>query len=199
MNSGHLEVVKLLLENGTYLSTADTHGWTPVNCAANNGHLEVVKLLLKNGADFSTADTYGWTPVNWAANNGHLQIVKLLLWKGADLSIASTNGWTPVNSAAYNGHLEVVKLLFDKDQNEDDAQAEGLTEMYVEGDQTFIEIDIPDDNATQADNADRQDDDAPPTTKTVKFALDDLKTPGNFTKRYDALPDAIVESLTRMF
>ena len=42
----HLEVVKVLLDNGADISVTNADGRTPLESAASNGHLEVVKLLL---------------------------------------------------------------------------------------------------------------------------------------------------------
>ena len=42
----HLEVVKVLLDNGANISMTNADGRTPLESAASNGHLEVVKLLL---------------------------------------------------------------------------------------------------------------------------------------------------------
>ena len=49
-SSGHLEVVKLLLDKGPNVGVATNNGWTPLHAAAQNGHLEVVMLLLDTGA-----------------------------------------------------------------------------------------------------------------------------------------------------
>ena len=43
------EVVKLLLDNGAAVNTADGFGWTPLLLAVDNGHTEIVKLLLGKG------------------------------------------------------------------------------------------------------------------------------------------------------
>ena len=43
--SGHVEVVKLLLEKGAAVDAADSDGRTPLYWASSSGHVEVVKLL----------------------------------------------------------------------------------------------------------------------------------------------------------
>jgi len=109
--NGHLEVVKLLLDNGADLAVRDKYGATSLNCASANGHLEVVKLLLDKGADISVRDKYEATPLNCASANGHLEVVRLLLDKGADISVRDKYGATSLNCASANSHLEVVRLL----------------------------------------------------------------------------------------
>lgn len=58
-NSGHLEVVKLLLEKGADVAVSSDNRTTPLIAAANIGHLEVVKLLLEKGADMAVANSNG--------------------------------------------------------------------------------------------------------------------------------------------
>ena len=45
-STGHLEVVKVLLDNGADISVTNADGRTPLESAASNGHFEVVKLLV---------------------------------------------------------------------------------------------------------------------------------------------------------
>jgi hypothetical protein len=70
--NGHLEVVKLLLENGANLHIEHD---CVLRWASWNGHLEVVKLLLENGADLHADDDYA---LRSASVNGHLEVVELL-------------------------------------------------------------------------------------------------------------------------
>ena len=73
----HLEVIKLLIENGADVSAGN-------NCAlmmaSENGRLEVVKLLIENGADVSVRNNYA---LQWASIYGHLEVAKLLIENGA--------------------------------------------------------------------------------------------------------------------
>ncbi|KAF2818089.1 ankyrin, partial [Ophiobolus disseminans] len=43
-DSGHLEVVKLLLEKGADFTVPTNDGWTPLHVASYKGHLDVIKL-----------------------------------------------------------------------------------------------------------------------------------------------------------
>ena len=48
--TGHIDVVRLLLENGADVDSHHNGGWTALMPASQNGHLEVVHLLLQNRA-----------------------------------------------------------------------------------------------------------------------------------------------------
>lgn len=50
-DNGHLEVVRLLCEEGADKEKAVQDGTTPLLVASKNGHLEVVHLLCEQGAD----------------------------------------------------------------------------------------------------------------------------------------------------
>jgi hypothetical protein len=84
--SGHVEVVRLLLERGANGNTQDTDGWTPLYVAARFGHIEVVRLLLERGANGNTQNEDGWTPLHGAAYSGHIEVVRLLLERGTDVN-----------------------------------------------------------------------------------------------------------------
>ena len=50
-SEGHLEVVRLLVENGANVNARDENGRTPLFRAADEGHLDIVRLLVENGAE----------------------------------------------------------------------------------------------------------------------------------------------------
>jgi len=113
---GHVEVVKLLLDNNADVNASRTNdGTTSLYIAAYNGRTEVVKLLLDNNADVNASRTDdGTTPLYIAAQYGHTEVVNLLLDNNADVNARRTNdGDTPLYIAAYSGRTEVVKLLLD--------------------------------------------------------------------------------------
>lgn len=77
--SGHLEIVKLLIENGASINVANSdHRVTPLIWAANGGHFSIVKLLLKNGADKHAKTVNNYTAASIANENGHYDIASFL-------------------------------------------------------------------------------------------------------------------------
>ena len=79
-SEGHLEMVKLLVENGADYTNA-------LRLASREGHLEIVKLLIENGANINAKDNDGETALMRASYNGHLEVVKYLIENGADVNI----------------------------------------------------------------------------------------------------------------
>ena len=105
VQTGNLENVRLLVEQGADLDQVDSSGWSPLFWASYGGQLEIAQYLVEQGSTMDKATNYG------AASNGHLEVVRYLLEQGADKEKANQLGWTPLHRAAYMGRLEVAKLL----------------------------------------------------------------------------------------
>ena len=108
---GHMDVVRVLVDNKADVNIKRTNGVTPLYIAAENGHTEVVKLLLGNKADVNASKQNGATPLYVAAQNGHTEVVKLLIGNNADMNIRHSDGQKPIDAARRNSHLDIVKLL----------------------------------------------------------------------------------------
>ena len=115
--NGYLEIVKLLIKNGTNINKKDNSGSTPLIYACKSIDVEIVKLLVKNGANINEKDDNGNTPLIFSSYNGNLEIVKLLIKNGANINQLDTYGWTPLIFSSYNGNLEIVKLLIENGAN----------------------------------------------------------------------------------
>lgn len=80
--SGHIDLVKLLLQQGSRVNLAGCHGRQPLHEAARLGRAELVTLLLEAGAQLDPCSHYGLTPLALAAQAGHLDVVQMLLERG---------------------------------------------------------------------------------------------------------------------
>jgi len=56
---GHLESVKLLVENGAEIDATDTFSNTPLHYASENAHGDVVAFLLESGAHVNVRNHVG--------------------------------------------------------------------------------------------------------------------------------------------
>lgn len=79
---GHLELCKLLVENGTDINLEDKYGQTCIFYAIRQGHYEIVDFLIKNGANVNKTDKKKQTPVSYAMRIGQNNIVELLVANG---------------------------------------------------------------------------------------------------------------------
>jgi ankyrin repeat protein len=111
---GHLEIVRLLLENEASPHHPDSEGYLPLHWASKIGSLDLVKLLVIKGANINAIGLYQRTPLHMAAHNGQAAVVAWLLSvKGSINAKASAedNLTTPLHEAVIRGHLGVVQIL----------------------------------------------------------------------------------------
>ncbi len=64
--NGHVDVMRLLLENHAYIDAESPNGSTPLMMAAGYGTPEAVKLLLEEGADPMLKNQVGLTAIDFA-------------------------------------------------------------------------------------------------------------------------------------
>jgi hypothetical protein len=67
-NTGSMDVLTLLLEQGADGNACNKWKETPLLIAANNGHRAAVEALLKHGADPSLCSEAGWSALTFAAH-----------------------------------------------------------------------------------------------------------------------------------
>jgi ankyrin repeat protein len=109
---GHVEVVRVLLEGGANVESANAYQSTALHQAAWNGHLDVCRLLLDRGAKLDPLDEWKDTPLHVSAWAGHLSVVKLLVEKGADVRVKNEDGETASDLARSEGKEDVAEWLF---------------------------------------------------------------------------------------
>jgi ankyrin repeat protein len=107
--SGHVEIVKLLVENGAPVSPAT--GWTPLHYAAFENRTAVINYLLTKDVNKDALAPNGYTALMLAARNGHLEAAIALLYADADVGIRGPAGETALSIATEKKNEEMVKLL----------------------------------------------------------------------------------------
>jgi ankyrin repeat protein len=120
MMNDHVEVMKVLLENGADPNVL-VHGCSVlVYVSGVIGELcwardvsKVVELLLEHKADPNLPDDDGTTPLHEAARRGDTETAIRLLEFGAKIDAQDKNGRTPLHKAAVNSHGDTVDLLLD--------------------------------------------------------------------------------------
>ena len=63
---GHVEMIKLLLENHAYIDTESPNKTTPLMMAAQYGNAQSVKLLIDEGADMAAKNAVGMTALDFS-------------------------------------------------------------------------------------------------------------------------------------
>ena len=109
--SGHVDIVRLLLDHNADLELPNEAGETPLYWASTNGKLEIVRLLVERGANVHSRNKNGWTALKRASHRGHLDVVRFLIDSGADVDSPDYGRWTPLHSASQRGHVNIVDLL----------------------------------------------------------------------------------------
>jgi ankyrin repeat protein len=112
--SGHKEVAKLLIANGSLVDEKeDRNHFTPLHYAAKCGHIDLADLLIANSAATNTRDHDGFTPLHWATFCNRTQLVRLLLAKGAKVDAKDKCDRTALNYALTSGEgfSHIIELL----------------------------------------------------------------------------------------
>jgi ankyrin repeat protein len=137
-DNGHLDVVKLLIENGADVNLKGEAWYGPLHAAAAKGHIEVVKILLENGADINIFHQN--KPLHNAAMNGHIEVAEILLAHGADINAKGTDEAAPLHTAVSNNQLAMVKWLLSKGANVNPRASYGCTPLHSAARRNNVEI-----------------------------------------------------------
>ena len=109
--NGHLNVVKILLQNGANKFATSKRGNTVLHFAVESGEVELVEMLVKKGLDIDAKKRVNpnvfvkgtLSPLNTAIFEDKMEILTLLIEKGADVNMVDGLNWTPVNCAIFHG------------------------------------------------------------------------------------------------
>ena len=91
---GHVDVAKVLIQNGADVNSVMRDDWTALHLAAWSGYADIAKVLLQNGADVNAVQKNNWTALWCAANRfefykarrkGHIHCILQLLCFGAEI------------------------------------------------------------------------------------------------------------------
>jgi hypothetical protein len=112
---GHVEIARLLLQNGAEVNAKNIVGSTPLHWAAIQGHVDILHLLVENGADLEAQNNSGWRALHNAAYNGHSPFIQELISRyHVDINARLNDGRTALWEARHghpHSHLAVITFL----------------------------------------------------------------------------------------
>lgn len=112
---GSTDLVELLLNHGSKISSVDVQGQTSLHLCACSGNKICLAMLLDHGGDdfIDIPDHTGNTSLHHASYHGRLECVKLLLETAANVLICNVDGHTAYNIASSQGHHQIGLLLLE--------------------------------------------------------------------------------------
>ncbi|XP_069707034.1 ankyrin repeat domain-containing protein 26 [Phaenicophaeus curvirostris] len=112
--SGHVDVVKYLVENKCKLNLLDNDNRSPLMKAVQCQQEECVAIVLEHGADPNLADADGNTALHLAVISPNTSVAGLLLEHNANIDAQNKEGCTPLILAVSEHHEEIVEFLLEK-------------------------------------------------------------------------------------
>ncbi|GMH36812.1 hypothetical protein BSKO_04685 [Bryopsis sp. KO-2023] len=137
---GHVEAVKILIQEGANVDSKDNLGFTPLLDAAFYSRVDVIEVLLESGADIEARTDKSSTALILAAQEGHLKVAKVLVEAGADVDAQTEEGSTALYLAAQEGHLEIAKVLFKAGATVDLRRNTGFTPLMIASRENKMEV-----------------------------------------------------------
>jgi serine/threonine-protein phosphatase 6 regulatory ankyrin repeat subunit B len=145
--SGHLEMVKLLVDNGIDVSHKDDEGRIALTLAVASSHAEVAKVLVAAGSDPNTpyvddeGESHNLLFDAIMVENEEFAI--LLIEKGADIYHADEKKVTTLLQASHRGSTDIVKALIAKNAGKsgfiDAASEDGITPLIAASSEGQVE------------------------------------------------------------
>jgi ankyrin repeat protein len=110
--NGHVEIARLLVQNGADVNAKNNDGSTPLYWAAENGHVDILHLLVENGANLEAQDDDGGRALHFVAYNGNLPFIQELISRyHVDINARDSYGRTALRRARSYGHTEIITFL----------------------------------------------------------------------------------------
>lgn len=148
-SAGHLDVVRLLIDNGAAVNYATQGrplfaGNTALIVAAQGGHVSVLEELLRNGGDVDLISETGRSALGNAALSGHIHAIEILIRAGAEANGPSgTDSISPLFLASGAGQLESVAALLSRGADVNQVvtfQGIGSTALHIASANGHLEV-----------------------------------------------------------
>lgn len=112
--AGQPKLVRLLLDHGAEINSANKSGRTSVMEASAAGCRDTVELLLASGANPEVSDNQGKTALMIAGESGHLEVIHILQKWRANSAARYTRGGTVSHEALTPVRGTITKPLLNR-------------------------------------------------------------------------------------
>jgi|GEM_PF-2922045 len=140
--SGHLGVVKPLIEARASVNAQAADGRTALMYAAMGEEPAIVRVLIEAGANVDARDDQGVTSLMLAAGRGSPDALQTILRQGANLESRNKWGDTALLYAARTGALDKVKALLDAGASVDAANQSGQSALWLAFEPDAVSLDL---------------------------------------------------------
>jgi len=116
IKGGHESMIKLLMDNGADISSANVASLACFAVEKNN--IQLLKDIVKYGGDIVTKSTNdGTTALHTAVCDGNVEIVKFLVEQGGDIDKPDGFGWSSRAYANQQCHEEIQNMFKEIEQD----------------------------------------------------------------------------------
>ncbi|KAJ5068312.1 protein fem-1 [Anaeramoeba ignava] len=110
-----LEVVKYLVDKGSYLYSVTFSNETTLHFACESNSLEIIQYIVSQGLEINSETLENETPLHLACLNNSLEVVKFLVENGANVNAENSENETPLHLACQqDDSIEMIKYLISK-------------------------------------------------------------------------------------
>ncbi|KAJ8684588.1 hypothetical protein QAD02_020380 [Eretmocerus hayati] len=115
VETGHSEIVKLLLMKGAWVNSRNGLGETPLHVCCKKSNFALANMLLSGGCEADIPDCAHSTPLHVAVENECKELVQLLIQHEVNINSYTARsdlaGFTPLHLAVYKENEGIVEIL----------------------------------------------------------------------------------------
>jgi len=114
----HIDIVKLLIENGDNIHKKNNNGDSPFNTACRKGNVYIMSLLIRHGANTTTKNNNGDAPIQTLARYNNLNALKsnqqdILKFFKSEINYGNRDGDAAIHITSREGYFDFFKYLID--------------------------------------------------------------------------------------
>ncbi|MCF8219078.1 MAG: ankyrin repeat domain-containing protein [Bacteroidales bacterium] len=128
---GHLDVVKILLENGAKPDLIPNNNEGALIRATAMGYIDIVEELIRAGSNVNQSGKLSQKPLHYAAKFGYYYIVDMLIYYEADVNAKARYDVTPLMTAIVSGFPSIAELLLQNNADPNATDSEGFTPLML--------------------------------------------------------------------